>query len=336
MHELIRGRAERAIEECVFPGCVIGIVRASGERIIMPVGTLRYDAADAVTEETVYDLASVTKSIPTASLALMMIDGGSLSLDEKVRTYVPELRNDKDATIRDVLTYNVTGVRLSSLAAESPDGIVRAVFKHGFDTKGTHEYTNLPAFLLGIIIKRIAGAPLDTLASENFFEPLGMKRTSYVRVTNSNIGDSNIAPTEIDEARGEVCGLPHDESAYVFAKEKRAVGHAGLFSTAPDMLNFLDALLRGAYPYIMNGAEQGLGWTVRQQFFMGIHASPRTFGKTGFTGTSVVCDLERGIAFVILSNRTYPRRPPDALSLDSAVNMFRCDIADIILDDGDD
>lgn len=329
----IAERTERAISENVFPGCVIGIVRTSGKRFVMPFGTLRYDGVDAVTEETVYDIASVTKSIPTASLALMMIEGSSLSLDEKVRAYVPELRNDKDATIRDLLTYNVTGLRLSSLAAESPDGILRAVFKHGFDTKGTREYTNLPALLLGVIIERIAGAPLDTLASENFFEPLGMTRTSCVRVTNSNIGNSNIAPTEIDEMRGEVCGLPHDESAYAFATENRAVGHAGLFSTAPDLLNYLEALLRGAYPYITSGAEKGLGWTVDEDSFMGIYASPRTFGKTGFTGTSVLCDMERGLALTILSNRTYPKRPTDAVSPDSDMNIFRRDIADIILAD---
>ncbi|MDP3965747.1 MAG: serine hydrolase, partial [bacterium] len=115
------------------------------------------------------------------------------------------------------------------------------------------------------------------------------------------------------------------ESARVFAKAGKAVGHAGLFSTAPGILAFLEALLRGKYPHIANGAQKGLGWELNQPF-MGKYAGPHTFGKTGFTGTSCVCDMERGVAFVILSNCTYPARPADR----SAVDAFRADIADIV------
>jgi CubicO group peptidase (beta-lactamase class C family) len=133
-------------------------------------------------------------------------------------------------------------------------------------------------------------------------------------------------PTEIDE-EGEVQGLPHDESARVFARARRAVGHAGLFSTAPDLLNFFEALLSGKYPHLVSGAQKGLGWQLAQEYFMGRGVREHTFGKTGFTGCSVLCDTERGIALVILSNRTYPKRPPD----DAAINAFRRDIADILV-----
>ncbi len=121
------------------------------------------------------------------------------------------------------------------------------------------------------------------------------------------------------------------EPARVFARGRRAVGHAGLFSTAPDILNFLEALLQDELPAILSGAQKGLGWHRAEEWFAGSHASRDAFGKTGFTGTSVVVDIERGAGLVILSNRIYPKRPPDAMSLSSAINIFRADIADILL-----
>lgn len=77
--------------------------------------------------------------------------------------------------------------------------------------------------------------------------------------------------------------------------------------------------------YIVEGAQQGLGWEVDREW-MGERRSDKTFGKTGFTGTSLLCDMEKGIGLVILSNRTYPHRPPD----NSSINAFRKDIADIV------
>ena len=150
---------------------------------------------------------------------------------------------------------------------------------------------------------------------------------------------SRIAPSEAGN------GVVHDESARIFAREGRTVGHAGLFSTAPDLLNFLEMLLHGGEfkgrryfsQKILSdmttnqiselGNSTGLGWELNQSRFMGRHAGERTFGKTGFTGSSVVCDIERDVAFVILTNRTFPKRPPD----DTSIHTLRSDIADIIL-----
>lgn len=326
----IKVRVDKAIAEKVFPGCVVGIVKKIGERTMLSFGRFTYDVnAPRVAEDTIYDLASVTKSIPTASLALTLIAEGKLRSTDVVVKYLSELKNDYGATIEDLLTHRVSGTRLSTLKNETPAQILKYVFARGFNgPPGGSSYTNFPALLLGLIVERIAGQPLDGLAQKYFFGPLGMTNTTFfpnVRPTRSNI-----APTEIDE-RGEVQGLPHDESAYVFAREKRVVGHAGLFSTAPDMLNFLESLLQGKYPDVVDGAQRGLGWQLDQPWFMGANYGPHTFGKTGFTGTSIVVDIERGIAFVILSNRTYPKRPPDAASINSAINPFRADIADMLL-----
>lgn len=328
MREAIRVVAEEAIKQKVFPGCVIGVVGVSGERVIIPVGETRYESGDVVTEDTIYDLASITKSLPTASLALTMMEGGSLSLDKPVTEYIPELHNDFSATVRDLLTYRVSGPRLSELASLPPERIQQTILKKGFSgPPGAGGYTNLPAFLLGLIVERVGGDTLENLARDVFFEPLKMQSTTYFPST-----DASVAPTEIDDIRGEVCGLPHDESAYAFAMVHRTVGHAGLFSTAPDILNFVERILRDpSFTAMRSGGELGLGWQIDEQFFMGNRAGPRAFGKTGFTGTSMLIDTQKGKGFVVLSNRTYPKRPVDAVPRSSKINVFRARIADIIL-----
>ncbi len=292
----------------------------------MPFGRYTYEEdAPAVHENTQYDLASVTKSIPTASLALLFVGEGKLRPRDAVRTYVPELANDYGATIEDLLAYRVCGPRLSALAYKTPDEFTRFVLEHGFDgPPGAPAYSNLPAFLLGLVVERIAGKPLDTLARDIFFDPCGMTATEWFPADGARI-----PPTEVTDGM-EIRGIVHDESARVFARARRAVGHAGLFSTAPDLLAFLEALLAGALPHVLEGARRGWGWQRAEPRFMGAHMSDAAFGKTGFTGTSVTADPEKGGALVILSNRTYPTRPKDTVETISAINAFRADIADMV------
>ena len=321
MPDSIRERVERAIAERVFPGCVVGVIK-DGEASVLPFGTLSY-GEERVTYDTVYDLASVTKSIPLASLAAMLIAEGRLSPNDRVVQRLPELQSDHGATIEDLLRYRVTGVALSRLTVTTFEEVRAIALERGFDgPPGEERYSNLPAFILGLVIERIMGESIALLAHRYFFEPLGMHETTFFPHKD------RCAPTEID-SRGEVRGLPHDESTYRFALRRRTVGHAGLFSTAGDLLVFLKALIEGRYPAVSSAAKRGLGWQVEAQQFMGTHADG-AFGKTGFTGTSVLCDIERAAALVILSNRTYPHRPIDAASPGSAMNTFRRDIADLV------
>ncbi|MDO8575813.1 MAG: serine hydrolase domain-containing protein [bacterium] len=326
MPKEIEAGVRKAIREKVFPGCVVGVVRFNGTRELLPFGHFTYESdASAVREDTIYDLASITKSIPTASLALTLMGEGKLRSADKVVKYLPELKNDYGATIEDLLTYRVCGPRLSTLKDKMPDEVLSHVFEHGFDgPPGKHLYTNIPAFFLGIVLERVAGDTLDTLAQKYFFQQLGMNDTTFFPTDMSRI-----PPTEV-VGGVEVRGVVHDESARVFSRAHHAVGHAGLFSTAPDILNFLQALLQGKLQTVLSGAQKGWGWQKAESWFMGTHFSEGAFGKTGFTGTSVGVDPQRGIAFVILSNRTYPTRPPDAASIHSAINTFRADIADIL------
>ncbi len=324
----VKKRAEEAIAAKVFPGCVIGVVHSDGTREVMPFGNFTYKSdSPEVREDTVYDMASVTKSIPTASLALNFLQKGKFELSDPVNKYIPELQNDYEATIEDLLTYRVKGTRLSTLHDKTPDEVLKIVFENGFDgPPGKAEYTNLPALLLGLVVERVGDDTLENLARTYFFDTLGMKDTTFFPRDTSHV-----PPTEVVLGK-EVCGVVHDESARVFARAGRSVGHAGLFSTAPDILNFLEALLQNKLPAVLLGAQEGLCWQKAEPWFMGSRFGKGAFGKTGFTGTSVSIDPSRGIAFVILSNRTYPQRPPDAASIYSAVNIFRADIADIIFE----
>lgn len=352
----IASRAKRAIRERVFPGCVVGIVKKSGlpaaaaaqagEREILPFGHFTYEDSPVAQGDSIYDVASVTKSIPTASLALMFIDRGKLKLTDKLIDYVPEYSNAYrgEATIKHLLTYTVGGPQLSLLQDKTPDEVLLSAYSHELAHKpgNMFQYSNATALLLGLVVERVGRNTLDTLAQEYFFGPLKMDNTTFFPMRNSAIYRA-IAPTEIENGR-ETRGIVHDESARVFAKAGKTVGHAGLFSTAPDILNFLEMLLyEGEWKdnhYFSSkiiremstnkipelGESTGLGWELNQPF-MGKYAGLHTFGKTGFTGTSCLCDMEKGVALVILSNRTYPARPKDR----SAIDEFRADIADIVL-----
>ncbi|MDO8522488.1 MAG: serine hydrolase domain-containing protein [bacterium] len=374
----ITSLVERAVRERVFPGCVIGVVKKSGLREILPFGHFTYEDSPAVEADSIYDIASITKSIPTTSLALMFIDKGQLKLADKLIDYVPEYRSSyrEMVTIKHLLTYTVGGPQLSLLKDRTPAEILLSAYSHELAHKDSSEqtpknlccvftrtkceqaptsllasrnkpgtvfaYSNVPALFLGLVVEMVGGNTLDKLAQEYFFDSLKMDNTTFFPRHNSAIYRT-IVPTEIGKHE-EVRGIVHDESARVFAKAGRVVGHAGLFSTVPDILNFMEMLLhegefkgrRYLSPEIIRemstnqipelAESTGLGWELNQPF-MGTYAGAHTFGKTGFTGTSCVCDIEKGVALVILSNRTYPARPKDR----STIDAFRADIADIIL-----
>lgn len=318
---------DRAIQEKVFPGCVVGIRRGAAV-FVHAAGRHTYDAdSPVVTETSLYDVASVTKAVVTATLTHQLLASNALTLKSKLIDYVPEYYGGyrDEITIHHLLTYTVGGIRLSDFKDQGTDVIMKeALNLQPPHPPGTHfEYSNVPAFLLGIVVERILG-PLDIAAKERIFMPFEMKASTFA--------PQGAVPTEIDE-RGRVQDIVHDESARVFRKAGKTVGHAGLFSTAKDLLTFLNAFHEGKMS--ANGAETnqipalglftGLGWELNQSF-MGIHRTPHTFGKTGFTGCSLVCDTHHRVSVVVLSNRTFPHRPADS----SLINAFRKELCDIV------
>jgi CubicO group peptidase (beta-lactamase class C family) len=346
--ELIRKRLQDAIQEKIFSGCAVGIVRRDGWRRILPYGSFTYEAnAKPVAENSIFDIASITKSIPTSCLALKLMDEGRLSLEEKLIDFVPEFRNQcrSKVQIKHLLTQTLdSGLRLSFHKDKSPDEILEVIFKAEFKNEPgvKYAYTNATSILLGLVVERIYGDRLDRVSEKYFFKPLQMNQTSFdARILNRE----DIVPTEIDSWRGRMIqGEVHDESAYKL-QMKYIVGSAGLFSTASDLLNFLEMLLNfgslGGRQYFKEetvrrmfenqlegiGEKVGLGWELDQKRYMGQFSSKTTFGKTGFTGCVCVCDIFHGVAWVILSNYTFPKRKNSM----EGINHIRRDIADIIL-----
>jgi CubicO group peptidase (beta-lactamase class C family) len=341
--------ADQAIRERVFPGCVVGYLR-DGQSTVLPFGRLTYDSDSApVASDTYYDVASITKSIPTSCAVLKLIEQGHLRLDDPAVTYVPELENSHrdQILIRHLLTYTIVLDLAKGMSAHVRDGLDDAGLWRLLYTSpltappGDHYfYSNAPALLLGVIAERVTGKPLDALADELFFSPLQMTHTTFHPET---LPSQKIAPTEINW-RGQVHSQIHDEMAWALRKSGHIAGHAGMFTTAGDLLRFSAMLLgKGEYDGIRYfspdtikamhtnqlphlGKSAGLGWELNQPRFMGDAASSRTFGKTGFTGCIILVDPVANASMVLLSNRIYPQRP----SSSDSINNVRNRIADIV------
>jgi CubicO group peptidase (beta-lactamase class C family) len=356
MENSLTARLQQATAEHVFPGCVLGIIKSNGQRTLLPIGNFTYEKNSAkVKEDAVYDLASVTKAIPGSVSLLNLIDEKKLSLEDRLVDYVPEFgnfENKKEVKIKHLLTYTLD-LELPSLASlkertadEILDTIIKAPLKYPPGSK--YIYTNSTAAFFALVIEKVTGQTLDVYAEENFFMPLGMKDTTFFP---EKFDKNNIVPTEIDEWRGRVIqGEVHDEATFIL-KQKNTTAIAGLFSTAPDLLNFLEMLLnKGKSPkdnkrcFSENIVKQmhtnqlipqngfsvtrdgvGLGWVIKPQYLADTSVSEHFFCKSGFTGTFVGVDPVKGIAFTLLSNRTYPKRPKDIQEI-CQVRKELCDI----------
>lgn len=346
----LRLRLERAIEDKIFPGCVAGIANGNGKRSILAAGNFTYENDSATMKEnSIFDVASITKAIPVSSLALALIDEGKLSPEHRLIDYIPEYRSNysKDVLIRHLLTHTLDfGFRLSDYKDSSPDDILGAIFSAPLKNMpgASFFYSNATSILLGLVVEKIYGKCLAISADEVFFKPLNMSRTTFFP---ESFPVSDVVPTEIDEWRGRIIRAEvHDESAFTLRK-KIIAGSAGLFSTGPDLLNFIEMMLNNGIfkgrryfsACIMEqirtnqvsipGVCTGLGWELNQNRYMGYKCSPRCIGKTGFTGCVCMADCEKKTGFVLLSNYTFPKRKPDA----SLINLVRQDCADIVFSD---
>jgi len=345
---LIRDCAEQAIADKVFPGCVVGVIDKTGVRKIFPFGNFTYEIdANPVLENTVYDIASVTKTIPFALTALKLIEQSRLSLEDKIIKYIPEITipNADKGLVKHLLTYTYVLKKnidpdFSYEHTKAKD-IFDFLFTREFEfLPGTHyQYANVALNLLGIILERVSGEKLYTFAKKIILDPLEMKNSTF------HPNDKNlIPPTEIVSWRGEIQGEVHDETASILQKEGFNPGCAGLFSTAGDLLNVAEMILNGGSfrgnaifnthsislmtENVLSGIGEwfGIGWELNQPRFMGDYSHEHMIGKTGFTGTCSIVDPKNGKGLVILSNRTYPKRPPNG----DTINSFRRDIANII------
>lgn len=347
MRKQISEIINQGIKDKIFPGAVIGIIN-NGKKEIFSFGHFTYDERVSVKDETVYDIASVTKAIPLSCLLLSLIDQKIIKIENTAATYLPEFNNSSgkdNVLIKHLLTYTVEldAPKMSSLKNMSPDDIVKAIIMSPLKSPaGTRSvYTNSTALLMGLLLKNITGKMVDDLAEEYFFKPLKMRRTTFRPL--EFLKKEEIVPTEICDWRGcLIQGEVHDESNFTLQK-KYFFGISGLFSAAPDLLIFLEMLLNkgenGGMRFFSEdmiksmytnqlaeiGEFAGLGWKLNQPSFMGQY-SVNTCGMAGFTGSFVLWNELSGVGLVMLTNRTYPKRPPDNL----AINKIRSALADVV------
>jgi beta-N-acetylhexosaminidase len=329
--------ADHVVQEFVasraFPGGVLAVGKDGALAHLRAFGRLTYDpGSPAVTVDTLYDLASLTKVIVTTTMAMILVDEGRLDLQKPVSAFLPGFHGGaKDkVTVWNLLTHSggldwwgplykdLKGKQAYLRRIEAMD----LVYEPG--TKSL--YSDLGAFLLGEVLERVAGEGLDTFARRRIFEPLGMKETLF-RPGPDLL--ARIAPTEQDPWRGRLLrGEVHDENAFALGG---VAPHAGLFGTAPDLSRFAQMLLNGGvYDHHrlvsretveqfthragVPESSRALGWdTPSAGSSAGTLFSSRSFGHTGFTGTSLWIDPDRHLFLVLLTNRVHPTRENDAI-----------------------
>lgn len=319
---------DSAIVDHAAPAMAIAVGRYDSLIYIHSYGRLTYsDSSPAVGDHTRFDLASLTKVIATTTAAMMLEEQGRLDIDRTVASYLPGFNApDKQAiTVRMLLTHRA-GLeafaplwqtlrgREQYLAAINSRPLIYAP-----DSKSV--YSDWDFVLMGFIIEHITGETLDRFTTRTIFAPLGMRDTGFLPDTADK---RDIAPTEIESAppRGLVWGSVHDENAYALGGVS---GHAGLFSTAHDLAVFARMMVNGGSVGSVRilspatiarwtaaqgaGSSRALGWdTPAVHSSAGRFFSPRSYGHTGFTGTSIWTDPERGVWVVLLTNRVYPTR----------------------------
>jgi len=326
----------KSIADKAFPGATLA-VGYHGKVAIHAFGKLSYDAqAPAVVEQTKYDIASLTKVVATTTLVAKLMEGDfpvSLDLDAKVQRYLPEwgaTAAQKEwrskVTVRHLLTHTsgLPAFKEYWRTSKGKQDTLSRIFAEPLEYEpGTKEvYSDLGIILMAEIIERLTGRTLDDLAKSYIFDPLGMSNTMFRPPKKLW---PQIAPTEIDNnlrhrlVQGEV----HDENAFAIGGVS---GHAGLFSTAPDLAAFCQMLLNGGSyahhrilrratvvqftaPQQLSSGTRTLGWAVPTEGGSSGHFfSAHSFGHTGFTGTSIWIDPDRELFVVLLTNRVHPKR----------------------------
>jgi uncharacterized protein YbbC (DUF1343 family)/CubicO group peptidase (beta-lactamase class C family) len=339
---------EAAIARHDLPGAVVLIGRgdavvyrhAFGQRAVAP-------AAEPMTDDTIFDLASLTKVVATTTSVMKLVEEGRIRLTDPVAAYITDFGkyNKSGITIRHLLTHT-SGLRPDlELEIEfhgADEAIRRAIEEVPTAPPGERfVYSDINFFLLGDIVRRVTGQRLDAYAKAQIFDPLGMTETSFLPPESWR---PRIAPTEKCGALEWPCsgpaflrGVVHDPTA---RRMDGVAGHAGLFSTAADLSRFCRMLLDGgrlgaarilspatvarmtaaSTPPEMR-AVRGLGWDIDSTYSSnrGELFPIGSYGHTGFTGTSLWLDPASKSYVIFLSNRVHPDGKGDVTPLRAKV-----------------
>jgi len=321
---------EDAVADSAWPGGVLMI--GHGDDIVFheAVGYHTYDKKIKTKKDDIFDLASISKVIGTTSAVMKLVETGQLSLDDLAVKYVPQLKGPdeintelkKTITIRHLLTHTA-GFEPFRLFYEmdcSVEARWDSVFQSELQTKPGVKtvYSDIGLMVMGKIVESITGMPQDKYLEKILFSPLKMNDTGY-KPDPSLL--ERIVPTEIKN--GELIhGYVHDENTHSLGG---VAGHAGLFSTAPDLSRFCrmmlhEGTLEGVKIFkpetiklfttrVDPNSSRSLGWdTPEGESSGGIYISPHSFGHTGYTGTSLWVDAENNVYVILLTNAVHPNR----------------------------
>jgi CubicO group peptidase (beta-lactamase class C family) len=313
------------IEQGRLPGAVVLVVRQGKVAFRKAYGLRSKQPAEVpMTADTVFDLASLTKPVATATSVMILLEWGKLALTDRVSRHLPEFgQNGKDRITVEQLLLHTSGLIADNPVADYRDGREKALERvyrlSPVREPGTRfVYSDVNFIVLGELVGRVTGEPLDAFARKHIFEPLGLRDTTF---RPGKALAERAAPTEKREGRwmrGEV----HDPRAYLLGG---VAGHAGLFSTADDLAVYAQMILNGGSyggqrilspatarlmtaPRPVPGGLRALGWDVQTAFSSnrGSIFPVGSFGHTGFTGTSIWIDPGSQTAVIFLSNRVHP------------------------------
>jgi len=335
---------EEGIAQKKLPGAVVLVGRkgkvvwqkAYGARALEP-------SREPMSVDTIFDLASLTKVIATATSIMILVERGKVRLSDPISVYIPELKGEgrEKITVEQLLTHRsgyAPDFDLREQWVGYDEAIKRLIKEPLRNPPGTRfVYSDINFIALGEIVHRVGGMPLNQFAQKNIFGPLGMRDTGFTPTASLKM---RIAPTE--KRRGQLSylgdsaanagsdgdlwlrGQVHDPTSY---RMSGVAGHAGLFSTASDLAIYCQMILNeGQYrgvrvlspasvaemtrPRLVNGTggTRGLGWDINTSFSSnrGDLFPLGSFGHTGFTGTSIWIDPASQMFLIFLSNRVHP------------------------------
>jgi len=278
-----------------------------------------------MTEDTIFDLASLTKVVATTNAVMQLVDAGAIDLNAPVSKYLPEFKGNGKGqiTIKHLLTHT-SGLRaeVSECGWTGYEGAISAIAgDHPINQPGTcFKYSDANFITLGEVVHRVSHMPLNVYCQEKIFKPLGMRHTAFIPPGS---WQTLIAPTDYQQNRlrwGDVS----DPTAH---RMGGVAGNAGVFSTADDLAILVQMLLNGGSyegrrilsakavatmtkPYYIPGSstQRGLGWDMESPYSKGFNAAfcKGSFGHTGYTGTSIWVDPCSKTFLIILTSRLHP------------------------------
>ncbi|MEO8495907.1 MAG: serine hydrolase domain-containing protein, partial [Planctomycetota bacterium] len=306
-------------------GCVVCIGRQGKIAYLKAYGSRQIEPEKIeMTIDTVFDMASITKPVATATSVMLLVQRGSVKLSDRVSGHIPDFaQNGKEqVTIEDLLRHQ-SGLTPDNALSDYEDGPAKAIenlyaLSLRAEPKTKFMYSDVGFIVLAELVRNKTGQDIHEFSQENLFRPLGMSETGYL--PRQELRDRAAATEQRDGRwmRGEV----HDPRAYLLGG---VAGHAGLFSTARDLAVFAQMLLNGGEydgkrilavetlktmtaGYEVSSGIRGLGWDKQTGYSTnkGKGFSERAFGHGGFTGTTFWVDPELDLFVIFLSNRLHP------------------------------